>query len=514
MPQTTNFASLLRWTTATTRCVASLWLAIYILTPIDANAAEPSGVSAEPPAASAPEASAAENTMVDDVPASPPPPASMPPASLPPASLPLPPPPASLPPATAAISPFAAQSPTPTTATDDAKAIAVRIACEGYARTKACPTFLLAAIDENRLLTHATRASADVNLFVTTTQIGNDDLLHFRFVASVKGAPATIEYDVTVSSRGSDDAIRKVVVAGFQRGIALFVAARLPAAVDVAFHTPTGQVIAKKTNSPWDVSLMLSGSGNKTARYLQLSGFTSLGVAHTTATQRVRASVGGSYSRTEQPPLIVGDQQVSLNTRSYSMSGTVSGARDWTPHWSTLAIASLAKSDPRSPVLTEGYAGLGVEWNRYASNDARGNVLGARYNLGVQADRYAVVNVLGQTSAIYPEHQASVFASLRRDTATFNLSASARSQVDAPSQRYVLSLSPSITWQIGAHVDVSLSGSLEKRAIPGPARENTTNPDIISRGAYADPLEARMHASLTLHWDRSNGARYSRFAMY
>ena len=75
-----------------------------------------------------------------------------------------------------------------------------------------------------------------------------------------------------------------------------------------------------------------------------------------------------------------------------------------------------------------------------------------------------------------------------------------------------LTLEPSISWQLGSHVDLNVSVSVVKRAIPGPADVDETDADQLARAAYAEPLALSGSFGITVHWDRTNGARNNRFS--
>ncbi|MBK9032410.1 MAG: hypothetical protein IPL61_14055, partial [Myxococcales bacterium] len=105
------------------------------------------------------------------------------------------------------------------------------IECQGGGRTKACPAFLRGLIDETPVLLASPRATAQVVLYVAQAAIGNRDRVHLRFVGDVRGGPASIELDVDLDTRATDDDQRAQLRPAFVRGVALFVAALYPDAV-------------------------------------------------------------------------------------------------------------------------------------------------------------------------------------------------------------------------------------------------------------------------------------------
>src|SRR5262245_15966952 len=62
--------------------------------------------------------------------------------------------------------------------------IRIAIECEGFSRTKACPTFLLGFVDANKVLLSAPRASAEVVVYAATTQVALVDKTRLRFVST------------------------------------------------------------------------------------------------------------------------------------------------------------------------------------------------------------------------------------------------------------------------------------------------------------------------------------------
>jgi hypothetical protein len=71
-------------------------------------------------------------------------------------------------------------------------------------------------------------------------------------------------------------------------------------------------------------------------------------------------------------------------------------------------------------------------------------------------------------------------------------------------------VSPSITWQIGSHVDVSFTLSAGGREVPKPIIPDD-DLEAQGRAVYAEPLFAEGTFSLTVHFDPTNGVRNNRF---
>ncbi len=396
--------------------------------------------------------------------------------------------------------------------TQSSDELGMTLECEGWGRTKACPEFLLGFIDENPYVRQAPRSDAAIVMYVTTANVGNDDQLHLRLVGNVAGAPAAIELDTKLDTRGTDDDVRKQLQPAFARSIALFVAAGNPDAVEVSFASLSQSAAPKPKLSPWGASLNINGYGNRSGPYASLSTYTNISVGRTTPETIHRINLNTNYRVNKLPPLMIGDQVVSLNTRAWGVSIGGLSEHQICPVWAYAVRGSFGFNDRLAPTRRAGNLEALVEWDKYPSNDPRGNQLAVAYGLGLSYERYNVLNVLGERTAVYPNHSLGAAGNFRKDHVQYNLSANATAELLHPTRRYSLTLQPSITWQVGSHVDLDVSFSVIKRAIPGPAEVDETDPDLIARGAYAEPLELSGSFGISIHFDRTNGARNNRFS--
>ncbi len=415
----------------------------------------------------------------------------------------------------AVLLPVAINMRTSQAATEKNTALGVTLQCEARGRTKACPDFILGFIDDNAYLRQAPRSDAAILMFVTTAEVGNDDLLHFRVVGTVAGASNTVEFDTKLDTRATDDEVRSQLQPAFARGVALFVAAAHPAAVEISFLAPTSNAAASKPAaalSPWDFSLSIEAFGNRSNRYASASTFENISLARTTPTSIHRIHISGDYRVNKLPPLVIGDEVISLNTRAWrgGMGGMT--AHQLTPHLAYAVRGAANISDPRAPTRHDASAEAALEWDRYHSNDPRGNQFAVAYGVGLAYQRYNFINVLGERVAIYPRHFIGAAGNFRRDRVQYSLSANADAEMLHPTRRYSLTLEPSISWQLGSHIDLNVSVSVIKRAIPGPAEIDETDADQLARAAYAEPLALSGSFGITVHWDRTNGARNNRFS--
>lgn len=383
--------------------------------------------------------------------------------------------------------------------------IRVNIECESPGRTKACPAFLLGFVEATPLLRSVPRAAADVVLYVSAAPIANDDRLHLRFVGEVKGAPASIELDVDVDSRATDDEQRAQLEPAFLRGIALYVAVRHPDAVTVTLDDATGEVVAGDT-TPWGVSVELAGFGSWTGPYKSANGAAQVAVTRLTAHRRLYGSLSadGSISRS---PAVGG---VSFDTTTWGFGGVAMYVRDLNPCWAMLVHSSARRDDPKGQFRYGWDGQVGLEWDRYASDDPRGNVLAIGYGVGYRVEGYNFRNLIGERFAQYPQHTLGAAASLRRDKISYNLSLHAESELIDPTRRFSVSATPGVEIKLGDHVDLSLELSVTRRELPA-FDIPEDDPEAIGRAAYAQPTSAYGSASVRFHWDATNGARNNRF---
>lgn len=379
------------------------------------------------------------------------------------------------------------------------------LACQDPGRTKACPTFLRGFIDETTLLLAAPRASAQVTLYVTAAPVANADRLHLRFVGQVRGAPETIELDVDVDTRGTDDEQRAQLRPAFLRGVALYVAALHPDAVAVELVAPAGAVAAPRT-TPWGVDLNLSGYGSWTGPYRSASAYVNLGLSRVTPTTRWSASLGANGGLSRSPE--VGG--VSFDTNRWSTYASTSYGWHLNPCYALQLATTIAKDDPHGQYRYAWGAQGAIEWDRYPSDDPRGNVLAVAYSLGYTVDGYNFPNVLRQRFAHYAEHAVAAFASVRKDKVSFRLSVRAGGEVVRPDRRYTLSASPGVEIQLGDHVDLGFDLSMTRRELPEFVIPED-DPQAVGRADYAEPTSIYGSFNVRLHWDASNGARNNRF---
>jgi hypothetical protein len=396
----------------------------------------------------------------------------------------------------------------------------VAVECESYGRTKACPAFLLGFLDANKVLLSAPRSDADVVLYVSATEVALADRVHLRFVGNVPGAPKVIETDVDVDTRGDDDAQRGELEPAFLRGVALFVAARHPDAVTVALAAPeAGEVAAPKT-SPYDVGLSIGGFGSAFGNpfaddsYLNFSGYVSLFGSRVTRKWRVATNVDASGGVSLSPPLVLDDgTTVSLDTKQWGLSAAATGAWLYNDCYSFGGSVRAFREDPKGQFKDGLTVKAGVEWDKYPSDDPRGNRLAVLYYGGYQVERYNIRNEIGERFAQFPIHGLVASGSLRKDKVGVGVSLSVGGEVLHPGRRHHLSASPYVEWQIGTHVDVSVSFSITKREFPAPD-ESMIDPgdfELQQRLSYAQPLSMNGSLSLSIHWDRTNGERNNRF---
>ncbi len=391
--------------------------------------------------------------------------------------------------------------------------IRVAIDCEQTGRTKACPAFLLGVVDANKVLLPSPRAGADVVIYATANQVALIDRMHLRFVGSVPGAPQVIELDVDLDTRATDDEQRAALEPAFLRGISLFVAARYPGAVAVALSVPAAMAETKPKTSPWGVTLGLSASGNYTKNYRQASSELTLVGRYITRKFRALTLEAMSAGVNRQPPLVLDDGTVvSLDSKQWAFRGGAEVIYLLDDCWSLGVGSYTSIEDPKAQYRYNSRSRAAIEWDMFPADDPRGNRLAVFYHLGWAVDRYNIRNELGETFAQYPLHGIDAVGSVRHDKISFGLTLSSDVQVNHPGRRALLTASPFVQIQLGAHVDVNLSLSITKRQLPAPAMDAIDPSDYeqLSRLSYAEPLSMNGSIGISIHWDPTNGVRNDR----
>ncbi len=437
-----------------------------------------------------------------------------PPAPVEPITPPPPPPTAAPPPAP--ISHVRRAPPPPPPPPGTAGPIRVDLNCESSGRTKACPAFLLGFIDANKVLLNAPRAAADVSLYVSIQEVALADHVHMRFVGRLPGAPPVIEIDTEIDSRAEDDAQRAQLEPVFLRGISLFVAARFPDLVTVALGVPDAKTAAAAPPTrPWDVSLNIGGFGSRTQQYKTYNGYTNLNVSHLDKTKRLSAGLSASGALNRQPPLMLNDGTiVSTNTDQWALNAGITGAWLYDDQWSFGGHSNWYRDDPNGQYRYTVNAKAGVEWDGYKADDPRGNRLAILYYAGFQADGYNLRDTLGETTAAYPIHGIIADGSIRKDKVGLGIELVVAGEVIHPGRRHQITAAPYIDVKLGGHVDISASFSVTKRELPppDPAAVDATDYAVLSRLSYAEPLAMTGSLNLSIHLDRTNGARNDRFS--
>lgn len=395
-----------------------------------------------------------------------------------------------------------------------AEPVRIHVACEVPGRTKACPAFLLGFLDHHAALRAAPRSDADVVLYASATAVALADRVHLRFVTTLAGAPPVIEVDATLDTRASDDDQRAQLEPAFLRGVALLVAARDPALVTVTLAEPA-QPRPAIAGSPWDLAVDLSGFASWTRQYQSYTGSATLSAARLTPRTRLAGNlyVHGGVDR--QPALALDDgTQVSLDATEWQLGASLHAARLLDDHWSYGGVVRALRDDPDGQYSYNAIGKLALGWDRYRADDPRGNRLAVSYAAGYQADGYRLRNVLGERAADYPVHGVLASAGFRIDQVTVGLALQLASEVLHPARRHTLSASPSIEWQLGAHVDLHLTFSITRRALPAPDPAAIDPNDYAqqSRLSYAESLSMSGTFSVTFHVDRSNGVRNDRLS--
>ncbi|MDX2094284.1 MAG: hypothetical protein SFX73_41020 [Kofleriaceae bacterium] len=391
--------------------------------------------------------------------------------------------------------------------------IRVYVECAGEIRTKACPAFLQGFIDAHPVLAISPRAGADVLVFLTGNEVAQTDQYQLRFVGRLPGAPEVIEQTVNVDVRKTDDEQRALIQPVFLRGIALFVAARFPAAVTVQLGKPNDLAPAEAVGSPWGIGLFVNGNASHTGEYQSANSSTDLVGRWLTARTRALALASFNAGLTRQPPLELDDGTiVPLDAHQWSFRAGSELVHLLSPRWST-GISSYTKfDDPRGQFEYSNRSRAAIEWDAFPSNDPRGNRLGIFYHLGWITERYNIRNELGEKFATYPVHGINAVGSFRHDKMELGISLESEIQVLHPNRRRNITASPFIDVQLGDHVALGINLTITQRALPAPD-PNAIDPSdyqLLSRLSYAEPLSISGGISLEIRWDPTNGIRNNR----
>ncbi len=386
----------------------------------------------------------------------------------------------------------------------------IAVECESHSRTKACPDFLIGFIEASPLLLASPRASAQVVLYVAVVPVANDDRFHLRFVGNVRGAPASIEVDVDVNTRGTDDEQLAQLRPAFLRGVALYVATLNPGAVKIELVTPEAVDVTATATSPWGFKIFLYGSGNWTEGYQSANGNAEVTVQRVERTSKYSANLGTFGGLSRRPPLVVDGMKINLDTREWEIYSGVFGSHHLAKDWAVSSSLWWSENDPKGQFDNTAGGNIGLEWDRYPSDDPRGNVLAVAYFLALRNEVYNFPNELGQTRSLYPYNRLSASARVRKDKINFGLNLTVAAEILHPTRRHDLSISPSIEWKLGDHVDVAFRFSLGKRAVPQPVIPDDDF-EAQGRAAYAEPLYTSGFFTLEVHFDPTNGVRNNRF---
>lgn len=391
--------------------------------------------------------------------------------------------------------------------------IRVALECEETGRTKACPSFLLGFIDANGVMLSSPRAGADVVVYATATEVALVDRVQLRFVGRMTGAPPVVELAVDLDTRATDDEQRAQLSPAFTRGMALFVGARHPSSVRIAFEAPA-EVAAAGANagSPFGLVIDIGGNGSYTQRYRSASANLNIVGRWVTRERRALAGMFSNAGLNRQPPLEIDGRLVSLDTEHWFVRTGAEYVQLLNDCWSVGAGSFTNFEDPKAQYKYTNRTRAAIEWDRFASDDPRGNRLAFFYHLGWSTERYRVRNELGETFSSHPVHGINAVGSIRHDKLEFGLELETQVQLLHPNRRREVTLSPHVGIKLGDHVDLNLSLSLTQRQIPAPDEDAIDPSDFaqLSRLSYAEPLSISGSLNVTIHFDPTNGVRNDR----
>ena len=387
--------------------------------------------------------------------------------------------------------------------------VAIFMNCQSQGRVKSCK-YLKAHIRSSKQLNLAPRSTADVNLLINTVQQANSDQVQLRYLPTVNGVSMPVELSLTLDSRASVDQQRKELIAGFVKGLAPYMIATNPDALSVRLIEPKGK--KKIVGSPWGWSISAGGWGNWMDDYQTASLNLNSQLQRMDEINKWIFRAFGRGWLERQPPLLIEDEEISLDSDTYSTGFTTYYSRNIDEKWTVGGTIRTGMSDPEAQFEWTGKTHVGIERNWFPINDPRGNKLSASYLIGGQWDRYNHLNQLGEMEAIFPSHALIVNGTIRKDTWELGLDLGARMELLQPSRRNSINARGWTEVFLGDHVDLRLSLGFTKQAIPGPASVDATDFESIKQANYAEPLQINGDFNIRLHWDATNGIRNNRFS--
>ena len=387
----------------------------------------------------------------------------------------------------------------------------IAVECQGWTRVDAC-TYVSRMVDNQEGLASVPRSDAQVVLYISATQLANDDLILLRFVtADLDGAPESFELIQAVDYRLPVDAQLPILQQALFRGVSPFMALSTPDALTVQLAPPELGDILQPTTTPWGWGFWLGGWGSRTQSYQSASAWSGVWFNRMTEDSKLGVDSGWDYDLSRQPGLEIDGEEVSLDTDTWSMYAEALAARNLNDAWTVGVVGRGSKDDPEGQYDGTLRLHAAIERNWFPSDDPRGNRLAVAYALGGQADRYNLVNALGETQAVFPTHMLQLAGAVRWDTVGLWMDLGARSEVLNPQRRYLLEANANLDLMLGSHVELWVSAGVTQQAIPGPADVDASSFEAVTRADYAEPLRLYGNANLSFYWRATNGARNNRF---
>ena len=397
-------------------------------------------------------------------------------------------------------------------AASDWEPLSVHLDCQSRGRTKICPAFLRSFIDESPLLRDSPRSGADVTLRVNATETANTDEVLLSFSSKRKNLISNYDVQTKLEYRKPDEDVRDAIQPTFNRGIAVFLAQRIPESVNVTLSPPKNASIKEIPKSPLGFFIWLGGNGNWSETTKNANSWGGFGFHHITRDSHLGLNIGGNYRLSRRPPITDSlGNKISMNFEGLGVNAKVLGAINLDSHWSTGLYLRAGHEDPEGRYKFTARGHTGISYDLYPADDPRGNRLSVAYLVGYQSDQYNTKNDLGQMKAHFPTHALLSEIAVRQGTQTYRLRASVASQLLDPKTRYVVDVSPAVQFQIGSHVDLSFNFGITQQQVPGPAYIDPQNYELLERSSYSDPLKMHGSLNLHLHFDRTNGERNNRW---
>ncbi len=281
------------------------------------------------------------------------------------------------------------------------------------------------------------RADAEIQLLVTTQTTGSGGREYtMRFLGLGAQAGHQDELRHSSSATATEDERRRGLVRMVKLGLAPF-AARA-GAVDLQVNSagrPAGGAGVLQPDDPWNYWVFrASGNGyfNGETRSNSASLYGSLRATRTTDLWKLRFELQGSRS-TSHFEFDSGD---AFDSKLISTGGSALAVRSLGRHWSAGVNLSARRSDDENTDLALRVR-PGLEFNVFPYHESTTRQLTFLYEIGISGFQYQDTTIFDKVSETRPNQSLTASLVTKQPWGSTNLSLSAGSYLDDPSQNHV-----------------------------------------------------------------------------